>query len=220
MKKIIIVIFGAPGAGKGYLCDCLVRELKKLTLLQDKDFTYISTGDLLRQEIKAESDLGQRVKAILDSGRFVDDSTITELFGKALGAELKAVTLIDGYPRTQGQFFSLCKILEGLPVCVINRDTPVQVIFERVSQRRICTVCGRTQSVQEKFCISCGNDKLTQRIDDLAIEERLKNFTDFTEHLYDLFQEKYPDNCYKVNGQEDAAKTAPRLAKIIKCQYL
>ena len=96
-----IVIFGAPGAGKGTQSDFIVEHY---------GLTHVSTGDLLRKEIADETELGKRIKGIMDAGQLVSDDIVIEMMDKAIAADTKGM-LFDGFPRTVAQAEVLDKLL-------------------------------------------------------------------------------------------------------------
>lgn len=109
-----IVIFGAPGSGKGTQSDLIIK---------DYGLEHISTGDVLRQEIKEETELGKIAKACIDKGNLVPDTLIVDILGKVLdsyGSEINGV-IFDGFPRTIAQAEALNKMLA-------ERGTSVSVV--------------------------------------------------------------------------------------------
>ena len=96
-----IVIFGAPGAGKGTQSDFIVEHY---------GLTHVSTGDLLRKEIADQTELGKRIKNIMDNGQLVSDDIVIEMIDKAIAADTKGM-LFDGFPRTVAQAETLDQLL-------------------------------------------------------------------------------------------------------------
>ncbi len=88
-----IVIFGAPGAGKGTQSDYIVQHY---------GLTHVSTGDLLRKEIADQTELGLRIKSLMDNGQLVSDDIVIEMIDKAIAADTSGI-LFDGFPRTVAQ---------------------------------------------------------------------------------------------------------------------
>jgi len=160
------ILFGAPGSGKGSLA----------TLLEEKfDLTRISTGDILRNSVSTETEIGLMVKAKMANGTLVDDDIVNEIVFARLQDETKDV-LFDGYPRTLNQAIALDDFLSekgisfGLVVCL---DVPMSVLQDRVINRRVCSnsACGaiyhlvRNKPVVDGVCDRCGSP-LEQRSDD------------------------------------------------------
>lgn len=172
-----IVLIGAPGAGKGTLAATLKDKL---------NYLHISTGDLLRDEMKNNTDLGQEAKSFIDNGALVPDELVTKLVEKKLSSdECKGKgCLLDGYPRTGQQAKDLDAILEGLgePIgTVLYLEASLPVVIERLTGRRVCKQCGSLYHVTnmppkvEGVCDKCGGS-LYQRSDDN--EETIKNRMD------------------------------------------
>ena len=112
-----LVLFGPPGAGKGTQAKRLVSE---------RGWVQLSTGDMLRAAVAAESDLGKRVKAIMDRGDLVSDDIVIELIEERLPeAEAAGGAIFDGFPRTVAQAQALDKLLEG-------RNTQIDTVLRLV----------------------------------------------------------------------------------------
>jgi adenylate kinase len=130
-SSLRIVLLGAPGSGKG---------TQAARLAVDLGVVWISTGEMLRQAVAGGSELGKRVREILDSGALVDDSTMAQVVERRLGeADAAGGFLLDGYPRTQGQAESLNRILEGLSTrldLVLFIDVPEDELVRRALARK------------------------------------------------------------------------------------
>jgi adenylate kinase len=124
MKSAKIVMFGKPGAGKGTIGKALAKTI---------DGPHISTGDLLREQIAGETELGQRVQTILNKGHLVDDDTMNEIVRVTL--KDVPIYILDGYPRTQPQAEHMIHAI-GHPNYVINLQVPDEVVIERMLNRR------------------------------------------------------------------------------------
>ena len=127
---IRIVIFGAPGSGKGSQSKLLSERL---------GLVHISTGDILRDAVKSGSELGKKVQTIIDAGNLVSDDLVTELVRERLGRfSEKDSFILDGFPRNISQTKSLDEMLikSGIPINkVIKLDVPEEVILERIKGR-------------------------------------------------------------------------------------
>jgi len=134
-----IILFGPPGAGKGTQAQNLVK---------DYNFFKISTGDLLRNETFKKSDLGQRIKSIIDQGKFVSDDIINELIINILDEKIESNKLIfDGYPRNINQAIHLDNLIKthGKKIsCVISLKVDDHTIIKRITGRQMCTKCNLT----------------------------------------------------------------------------
>jgi len=162
------LIFGAPGSGKGSLAK-LVNEKFALT--------HLSTGDILRDSVSKETEVGLRVKASMANGTLVDDDTVNGIVFARLQGETRDV-LFDGYPRTLEQATALDDFLSKMGFSfglVVNIDVPVSVLESRIVGRRVCSnsACGaiyhvvRKKSLVDGVCDIC-KSVLIQRPDDTS----------------------------------------------------
>ena len=135
-----IVIFGAPGAGKGTQSDLLVKRY---------NLNHVSTGDLLRKEIADQTELGKRIKSIMDSGSLVSDDIVVEMIDKAIANDSQGI-LFDGFPRNVAQAETLDKLLSkhGRQLtCMISLDVPREELVRRMLER--AKVSGRSDDNEE-----------------------------------------------------------------------
>ena len=171
--KFIIVLFGAPGCGKGHLWGMLQEQLLKL--VPEDELSYISTGNLIREEINKKSDLGCQIAELVQKGKLVPDSIVDNLVTNAL-SEKQSIKVLDGYPRTNAQFDALkAQIDDDTEVIAVFRDTPVDIILGRIAKRRVCKNCKHTHTSDDLCCPKCGGESLIRK-DDAAIEARLEEF--------------------------------------------
>ena len=120
-----IVIFGAPGAGKGTQSDFIVEKYH---------LTHISTGDLLRAEIAQQTELGKRIKSIMDAGQLVSDDIVVEMMDKAIATDQNGI-LFDGFPRNVAQAETLDQLLakHGRSItCMVRLEVPPSAWFSTV----------------------------------------------------------------------------------------
>ncbi|OYD27161.1 adenylate kinase [Mycoplasma testudineum] len=188
IKKIII--FGPPGVGKG----TLAKEIEK-----QFHYEHISTGNIFREEIKKESDLGIKLKQIVESGAYVQDSITNEIVKNKLTElnENNSAFILDGYPRTSSQVEYLFSIDNPKDYQVWNLNAAEEVILQRLSGRRDCLLCKRQYHVsfkKPKVAEKCDfdNSTLNQRADDKpeAIKKRLDIYARETESLIKLLNQK------------------------------
>jgi len=135
-----IVIFGAPGAGKGTQSDFIVEKY---------GLTHISTGDLLRKEIADQSPLGLRIKDIMDAGQLVSDDIVVEMIDNAIARDTKGI-LFDGFPRNVAQAETLDRLLakHGRTLtCMVRLDVPREELIHRMLER--AKVSGRSDDNEE-----------------------------------------------------------------------
>ncbi len=123
-----IVISGAPGAGKGTQSDFIVEHF---------GLTHVSTGDLLRKEIAERTELGMRIKAIMDEGRLVSDDIVVEMMDRAIAADTNGM-LFDGFPRTVAQAEELDRLLAKHNrelTCMVQLEVPREELIRRLLER-------------------------------------------------------------------------------------
>lgn len=160
MKHLILI--GAPGSGKG-------TQAEKLVL--DKGYKHVSTGDLLRAEVAKETDLGIRVKKLMESGQLVGDDVVLELLRANI--DLSAANFIfDGYPRNIEQAKALdSEILFDSDYMAIYFKIDTEILVERLTNRRVCKNCSAIYNLvgmppkKEGICDKCGAE-LFHRKDD------------------------------------------------------
>ena len=162
----------------------------------DYKIPHISTGDIFRANIKAQTPLGVKVKAIIDSGSLVSDELTFELVKDRLAQDdRKNGYILDGFPRTIPQ----AEMLEGLvsDVKVVNFEIKDEIVIKRLSTRRVCKACGANYNVLtlkpkvEGICDKCGGE-LYQRDDDKqeSILHRMDVYREQTEPLINFYKEK------------------------------
>jgi adenylate kinase len=188
MKNIIFI--APPAAGKGTQSDLLVRK---------HGYVHISTGDLLRNEVAAETELGKSIKEILSSGKLVSDEIVTELLKNKL-SEVQKGFILDGYPRTVKQAEALTKIAEELNIkldVAIYLAVDERTAMERALGRITCPKCNRAYNryepslkpSKEFFCDDC-NIELISRTDDTeeTFKVRYDTCIENTEPLLDYYK--------------------------------
>lgn len=168
-----IVLLGAPGAGKGTQAQRLVA---------DYGVAHISTGDLLRAAVKAQSELGVAAKKYMDAGELVPDQLVIDLVKERLGADdAQKGFILDGFPRNTTQAVTLDTELAAMGRELDGAllvDVPAEVIIDRLSSRRTCRDCGYTAGPDITVCPSCAGE-MYQRDDDKP--ETIKNRLDVYE---------------------------------------
>ena len=189
-----VMLLGAPGAGKGTVA-------KLLTALDGS--VQISTGDILRAEVRAASDLGKKAEAFMKAGDLVPDSLIMDMMGKRLlEDDCRKGFLLDGFPRTIPQAEALKEMMAKLNIdldLVINIDVPKDVILDRLCTRRTCENAG-CQAIynvksnppqKEGVCDKCGSPVI-QRDDETeeAISHRLQTYNEKTAPLIGFYEKE------------------------------
>ncbi len=181
------IIFGAPGAGKGTYSTRLQAKL---------GVDVIAMGDIFRESVKQNSELGRKVKSYVEKGALVPDNVVVEVLKDRLSKVPKGKGfLLDGFPRTIEQ----ADTLEGITNIdvILLLDVPDEIIIERLSSRRICKNCGAVYNIRflkpkkEGVCDKCSGE-LYQRADDNpeVIKNRLQVYKNQTEPLIAYYKKK------------------------------
>ncbi|MCE2705708.1 MAG: adenylate kinase [Proteobacteria bacterium] len=196
-----IILLGAPGVGKGTQAKFITEALQ---------IPQISTGDMLRNAIKAGTALGLKAKEVMDAGKLVSDEIVIGLVKDRIKADdCKNGYLFDGFPRTIAQADSLKDAGVEINV-VIEIDVPNTEIISRLSGRRVHVPSGRTYHIKFNPPKISGKDDMTgedliQRDDDKeeTISKRLEVYAKQTLPLIDYY-ENYPSVKYfKIDGTRD-----------------
>ncbi|MDR0475169.1 MAG: adenylate kinase [Treponema sp.] len=182
-----LILLGPPGAGKGTLAARAVDILK---------LPHISTGVIFRSAMGAGTPLGLKVKAIVKSGKLVDDETTIELVKERLAEEdVQKGYILDGFPRTIPQAEALAKFSSADKA--VNFELPDSTVLERLGGRRVCRKCGYNFHIvfdkpkQEGVCDHCGGEVYTRDDDKSeAIQKRLEVYRAQTAPLIDYYREK------------------------------
>jgi len=209
-----IVFFGPPGAGKGTQSQYLVKSY---------NYIQISTGDLLRNEIKKNTDLGKYILSKIDIGEFVDDEIVNSLIEEIVSNKKYNNKLIfDGYPRNVSQAKNLDKIMSKnnqFIGAIIYLDVPREIINKRILGRIVCEKCNVTlNEYHEKHEIQnhkCGKEYLKKRKDDNSktIMKRFDNFIKETNPLLDYYAKK--PSFFKVDASVKIDEISAKIAEII-----
>ncbi|MGS0765620.1 adenylate kinase [Syntrophomonas curvata] len=180
-----IILMGPPGAGKGTQAAMMVKRF---------EIPHISTGDMFRQAIRQGTELGLKAKAFMEEGQLVTDEVTIGIVQERLAADdCKAGFLLDGFPRTVAQADALAEIINTLGMkldAVVNIEVPDEILFFRMTGRRVCSQCGATYHLEfnsprnEGCCDRC-QGSLYQRDDDseATVSNRLAVYSSQTEPL-------------------------------------
>jgi adenylate kinase len=185
-----ILIMGPAGAGKGTMSDLILKEY---------DIPHISTGDMLRENVRNNTELGKMAKTYMEAGKLVPDDVINAMVEDRLQqADCQKGYLLDGFPRTLVQAEEFKKIAEkiGKPVeSVIALEVDFDQLVDRITGRRICPKCGAIYHIRnhapkvEGICDECGAE-LTQRKDDTVeqLKVRMEEYDKSTKPVIDFFE--------------------------------
>ncbi len=212
-KNTIILLLGPPGSGKGTQAVTLAKEL---------NIPHISTGDLFRENIRNKTPLGLKVKAIIESGRFVADDIVLQMLYKRIeNVDCKKGFLLDGFPRTIAQAEALADyICEKTSLLVINLDVSDELITKRAEGRLTCKSCGNVYNkyfsppTVEDSCDKCGGE-LYQRPDDAleVVEERLRVYHSQSKPLIEFYSNQ--GKLTTINGEKNRDAVYDALKKIV-----
>lgn len=182
-----IVLLGAPGAGKG---------TQAASIIEAYGVPHISTGDILRASVAAETPLGLEAKRYMDAGELVPDAVVIGLVKDRLQQpDTEAGFILDGFPRTTAQAVALDAELDALGKQIgaaVAITVDPEVIVGRLTSRRTCRACGRITSVAEgETCATCGGE-LYQRDDDneATVRNRLAVYEKSTAPLIDYYRSR------------------------------
>ncbi|WP_019132900.1 adenylate kinase [Peptoniphilus obesi] len=208
-----LVILGPPGAGKGTQAEFIINKY---------NIPHISTGDIFRENIKNNTDLGKEAKSYMDKGLLVPDEVVIKIVQERISRDdCKDGFLLDGFPRTVTQAVSLDAQLDKLNTKldkVINIDVDQSILVDRAVGRRICKTCGATYHVKynppkvEGVCDK-DNTPLIQRDDDVkeTVENRIKVYLDQTVPLLDYYVAQ--ELLVNVDGSKDIKEVSEEIVK-------
>lgn len=211
-----IVLLGAPGSGKGTIGKILAEDLQ---------LAHISTGDLFRENLKNETELGLEAKKYMDKGELVPDTVTINMLKERLKREdVVNGAILDGFPRTSNQAVSLDEMLKenGNKVdMALNLEVPFEDILVRIVNRQSCTGCSAvyntvlSPSKKENICDECGS-KLYQRDDQKPeiVENRLKVYKETADELINHYEKA--GVLYTVQNGNNSGKTPNDLAKEVE----
>ena len=210
-----VIMLGEPGAGKG---------TQAMRISERYQIPHISTGDIFRANIKAETELGKKAKAYIDKGLLVPDE-VTEhmVLDRIKQPDCNGGYILDGYPRTIPQADFLWDALEEMGQSIdfaINVRVPDEVIISRIAGRRACMKCGATYHVvaappkTEGICDKCGA-ALYLRDDDQpeTVKQRLDVFHEVSEPLIKYLDQKKV--LHTVNGTKEMEQVFQDIVDIL-----
>ena len=210
-----LMLFGAPGAGKGTQAKFLIEKY---------NIPQISTGDILRAAIVDKTDMGMEAKNFMDAGKLVPDSTIIGIIKDRLAqADCKDGFILDGFPRTLGQAEALTQLMETMKIKldkVISLNVPDELIVGRITGRRVCASCGASFHVEfnpskkEGVCDYCEGE-LTIRKDDNeeTVKSRLASYHEQTTPLIDFYTKM--GLFIQLDGTKDVADVTSDMIKAL-----
>jgi adenylate kinase len=215
VSELNLILFGPPGAGKGTQAE---------RLREDFQLPFISTGDMLRANVKEETDLGKQAKQYMDAGELVPDELIVAMISDRLQDEdAQDGFILDGFPRNIEQAKALDKQLSELGrrvTAALLIDVPDEEVVRRLAGRRVCVKAGHNYHVEfdpPKHDDVCDQDgsRLIQRDDDKpeVIKNRLRVYHENTEPLVDYYDEH--GLMRRIDGTRPAAEVHDHIRAVI-----
>jgi len=208
---MICIFLGAPGSGKG-------TQAKRVCT--SRGLTYIGTGEILRENVAAGTELGKKVKATLVAGHLVDDDTMIAIIEAKIKSENSF--LMDGFPRTVRQAEALDGLFEkyGKRVgAVIFLDVDVEEVMKRILGRFSCSSCGKDYNIHiddisGRRCPACGKE-LIQRSDDTeeTVRERIEEYSRKTAPLKEFYEQK--NTLINIKGTGSPAEIFERITEAL-----
>jgi len=202
-----IILLGPPGAGKG---------TQARILMDDRGLIQLSTGDMLRAAVKAQTEVGKKAEAVMKSGGLVSDEIVSGIISDRLDQDdVEAGVIFDGFPRTTAQAESLDQMMseKGLALdAVVEMKVDDDLLVDRVSGRYTCANCGEGyHDIYKKpavagVCDNCGGTEFKRRADDNAetVRQRLKAYHAETAPLIAYYQAQ--GKLKSVDGMADIAE--------------
>jgi adenylate kinase len=184
-----LILLGAPGSGKGTQAKSLVTQY---------GYSHISTGDLLRAEVAKNSQLGSKIKSVMESGNLVNDELVLELLKANCNID-KSSYIFDGFPRNYEQSKALDDLVLGKSKCIaLYFEVNIQQIVDRIVNRRNCPKCGKIYNIislppkKSGSCDDCGPVELVHRKDDTesVVRNRIKVYEDSISKVLSYYEKK------------------------------
>lgn len=211
-----IILLGPPGAGKGTQAKTLAKKL---------NLAHISTGDILRQCVLKNTDLGKKAKEFMDKGALVPDELVSQMLAQRFDQpDTKEGFILDGYPRNINQAKTLEEMLKQRNIeidLVVYLDTSEPVIIQRLSGRLVCRLCGANfhiKNMPPKKNMVCDNclGKLYQRTDDQeeTIKKRLEIYKNESAEVIQYYAQK--NKLYSLSADEEAGIVLNKIIHLLQ----
>ena len=213
-SRLVVIMLGPPGVGKG----------THATVLKDKlNIPHISTGDIFRENIKNDTDLGKKAISYINNGLLVPDEIVENmLFLRIEEKDSKKGFILDGFPRTLDQAVSLDKNLKKTDkIIALDLEMDENAIVDRITGRMVCKGCNNIYHKKylppksDNVCDEC-HSVLYQRKDDTeeVVKERLKEYNKKTKPIINLYKEK---GYYKlINADQEKCKVLEDILNYLK----
>ncbi|OGC03670.1 adenylate kinase [candidate division WOR-1 bacterium RIFOXYA12_FULL_43_27] len=203
---MIVILMGPPGSGKGTQAVKLADKL---------ELPHIAVGDMLRDAIAAQSELGRKAEQYMNQGKLVPDQLTIDLVKERLSnVDCENGFILDGFPRSKAQAEALDEVLEDMEYSVVYFDIPLDEVVRRNSKRFSCRAC-RTVYSRPGTCDKCGGE-LYQREDDKedVIRSRYEVYVENTKPLVDFYKDR--EKLIEVNGVGEIEDIFGRLLETLK----
>ncbi|MCS7214325.1 MAG: adenylate kinase [Candidatus Calescibacterium sp.] len=212
--KIVLIFFGPPGSGKGTQGKIISQRL---------GIPHIATGDIMREAVANETELGKKVKDYLGRGLLVPDEIVIQIIEERLKRDdVKKGFILDGFPRTVEQARALEGLFKKLSIqnyMVLYFDVPDEDIIKRISGRRSCVKCGSVYNVffgppkTPNKCDSCGSDLIVREDDtEEKVKKRLDVYKQSTLPVLDFYSSKVK----KISAVGKIEEITESIVKIIQ----
>lgn len=211
-----IIFLGAPGSGKGTQAAIIAKTL---------DIPAISTGDALRKEVAAESNVGKEAKSYMDSGKLVPDQVVVNIIKNRISdKDCQKGFILDGFPRNINQAIVLEEMVSSINKkidVVFNFEVDEEILIKRIAGRFSCKECGTVYNryfktpVKSGICDNCGSEKFESRSDDneSVVIDRLRVYHESTFELINHYQKK--NLLISVNAVKSSPLVSEELLKAI-----
>ncbi len=210
-----IILFGAPGVGKGTQAKRISREY---------GIPQISTGDMLREAVREKTELGKKAEAIMNRGELVPDDLMLNLIRERISKPDCAKGLIlDGFPRTTPQAEELSKLMGEMqlpPFTCIEITVPSETIINRLTSRMTCSSCGKdfnpvfTEVPTNMKCTKCGGAIITRSDDNKeTIQKRLNVYNEQTAQVKYFYKDK--GHFFSIDGDRDVSEVYTSINDIL-----